>query len=63
MDAKPVSDPIIALRDTIAAIDREPGMHPPSLAALRKLLEDRLHRLEAESQSEGLFGQDQVENR
>jgi hypothetical protein len=49
MNSKP-SDPIDALRDTITAIDREPGSPPPALKALRQLLEDRLHRLEAKSQ-------------
>jgi hypothetical protein len=50
MSSEPTSDPIGALRETITAIDQEP--ETPALAALRDLLERRLHRLEAESQTD-----------
>ena len=51
MTSIPSSDPLSTLRDTIAAIDREPGTLSPELRSLSQLLGDRLHRLEADAQS------------
>ena len=43
-------DPMSALRTAIAEIEQEPGPLTPELVLLRELLDDRLRRLEGESQ-------------
>lgn len=51
MTLKDSRDRLRTLRQTITAIDNDPGSLTPQLEALRQLLESRLIRLEAEQQT------------
>ena len=50
MNSNSFLDPLETLRTTLAEIDSEPGPLTPELVLIRELLDNRLRRLEAESQ-------------